>query len=259
MEILGSPVVELELTSTQPVAQVAVRLSDTAPDDQATRVTYGLLNLTHRNGSEHPEPLDAGETYRVRVELNDIAHSFPAGHRIRLAISTSYWPLSWLPPQSTRLTILTGESALHVPVRPAQAEDERIAFPPPEASPPPSTTTLETGEHNWLVTRDLALDRSTLEVVNDSGRQHIDDIDLALEQRTWESYSTQANDFNSARGEVTTVLGLERDGWRVRTITRTVLESDLTHFKLTAELDAYEDGRRVFSENWYKEIPRDLV
>jgi uncharacterized protein len=37
------------------------------------------------------------------------------------------------------------------------------------------------------------------------------------------------------------------------------MESDPTHFKLTAELDAYEDGRRVFSENWYEEIPRDLV
>jgi uncharacterized protein len=260
MEILGSPEVELELSSSQPVALVAVRLSDTAPDDKATRVTYGLLNLTHRNSSEEPEPLQPGETYRVKVPMNDIAHSFPAGHRLRLAVSTSYWPLAWLPPQSTRLTIYTGESALHLPVRPRRdQDDELIAFPPPEATPPPQTTVLETGEHNWLVTRDLAIDRATLQVVNDNGRQRIEDIDLVLESRTWESYSTQANDFDSGRGEVTTVLGLERGDWRVRTVTRTVMESDATHFKLTAELDAYEDGRRVFSENWYEEIPRDLV
>jgi uncharacterized protein len=260
MEILGSPEVELELSSSQPVALVAVRLSDTAPDDKATRVTYGLLNLTHRNSSEEPEPLQTGKTYRVKVPMNDIAHSFPAGHRLRLAVSTSYWPLAWLPPQSTRLTIYTGESALHLPVRPRRdAEDELIAFPPPEATPAPTTTILETGEHNWLVTRDLAIDRATLQVVNDNGRQRIEDIDLVLESRTWESYSTQANDFDSARGEVTTILGLERGDWRVRTVTRTVMESDSTHFKLTAELDAYEDGRRVFSENWYEEIPRDLV
>ncbi len=260
VEILGSPVVELEVSASRPVAQVAVRLSDTAPDDQATRVTYGLLNLTHRNSSEHPEPLEPGQTYRVRVEMNDIAHSFPAGHRLRLAVSTSYWPLSWLPPQSTRLTVHTGESALHIPVRPARpTEDERIVLPPPEASPPMTAEVLETGEHNWLVTRDLATDRATLEVVNDSGRRYIEDIDMVLEQRTWESYSTQANDFSSARGQVTTILGMERDGWKVRTITRTLLESDLTHFKLTAELDAYEDDRRVFSDNWYEEIPRDLV
>ena len=259
MEILGSPVVELELSASRPVAQVAVRLSDTAPDDQATRVTYGLLNLTHRNSSEHPEPLEPGRAYKVRVAMNDIAHSFPAGHRLRLAVSTSYWPLSWLPPQSTRLTIHTGDSCLKVPVRPPRPEDEKVVLPPPEATPPLATQVLETGEHNWLVTRDLATDVATLEVVNDNGRQYIEDIDMVVEQRTRETYSTRANDFDSARGEVTTILGMERDGWKVRTVTRTVLESDLTHFKITAELDAYEDDRRVFSDNWYEEIPRDLV
>ena len=50
MEILGAPVVHLELSVDQPVAMVAVRLSDVAPDGQATRISYGLLNLTHRAG-----------------------------------------------------------------------------------------------------------------------------------------------------------------------------------------------------------------
>ncbi len=48
LEILGAPVVELELESNRPLAMVAARLSDVAPDDKATRVTYGMLNLTHR-------------------------------------------------------------------------------------------------------------------------------------------------------------------------------------------------------------------
>jgi uncharacterized protein len=260
MEILGSPAVELELSSSRPVAQVAVRLSDTAPDDKATRVTYGLLNLTHRDSHEHPEALEPGKVYKVRVEMNDIAHSFPAGHRLRLAISTSYWPLSWLPPQSTRLTIHTGESQLLLPVRPPRdEEDEKISFAEPESSPPLRRLGVETGEHNWNVIRDLATDRATLEVINDGGKEWIEDIDLVVEQRTRETYSSVANEFDSARGEVRTVLGLERGDWRVRTITRTVLESDATHFKLTAELDAYEDGRRVFSDNFYEEIPRDLL
>jgi uncharacterized protein len=260
MEILGSPVVELEVSSNRPVAQVAVRLSDTAPDDKSTRVTYGLLNLTHRDSHEFPEALEPGKVYRVRVEMNDIAHSFPAGHRLRLAVSTSYWPLAWLPPQSTRLTVHTGESQLLVPVRPPRDEvDENISFPPPETSPPMRRTALETGDHNWRVVRDLATDRATLEVINDNGRERIEDIDLVVEQRTRETYSSAANDFDSARGEVHTILGLERGDWRVRTITRTVLESDATHFKLTAELDAYEDGRRVFSDNFYEEIPRSML
>jgi uncharacterized protein len=259
MEILGSPEVELELSSNRPVGMVAVRLSDTAPDDQAIRVTYGLLNLTHRDSHEHPEALEPGETYRVRVAMNETAHSFPAGHRLRLAVSTSYWPLAWLPPQSTRLTIYTGQSRLHLPVRPPRPEDDDVSFLPAEASPPLRKTTLATGEHNWLVTRDLATDRSTLQVVNDNGIERIHDVDLDVEQRTREWYSTVNNDFDSPRGEVRTTLGLSRSGWRVQTVTRTVLESTSTHFLLRAELDAYEDGARVFSKNFLEEIPRDLL
>jgi uncharacterized protein len=32
-----------------------VRLVDVAPDGAATRVTYGVFNLTHRNSHEHPK------------------------------------------------------------------------------------------------------------------------------------------------------------------------------------------------------------
>ena len=39
----------------RPVALVAARLSDVAPDGAATRVSYGLLNLTHRESHEHPD------------------------------------------------------------------------------------------------------------------------------------------------------------------------------------------------------------
>ena len=41
---------DLEFAVDQPVAMVAVRLSDVAPDGRATRISYGLLNLTHRDG-----------------------------------------------------------------------------------------------------------------------------------------------------------------------------------------------------------------
>ncbi|MGH3951432.1 MAG: CocE/NonD family hydrolase, partial [Pseudonocardiaceae bacterium] len=54
-EILGTPVVELDIAASRPVAMVAVRLSDVALDDQATRISYGLLNLTHRTGHDTPE------------------------------------------------------------------------------------------------------------------------------------------------------------------------------------------------------------
>lgn len=94
VEILGAPAVELLVSSAKETAQIAVRLSDVAADGRATRVTYGVLNLAHRAG-DSPEPLEPGRTYRVRIPLNGVAQVFPAGHRIRLSLSTSYWPLVW--------------------------------------------------------------------------------------------------------------------------------------------------------------------
>ena len=42
MEILGSPMVTLEVATDQPVAIIAVRLNNVAPGGASTRVTYWL-------------------------------------------------------------------------------------------------------------------------------------------------------------------------------------------------------------------------
>jgi len=260
LEILGAPEVELELVSDRPVAMLAVRLSDVATDDKATRVTYGLLNLTHHAGHEDPQPLEPGRRYRVRVQLNDVAQSFPSGHRIRLSLSTSYWPLAWPPPAPVQLTVYAGVSRFRLPVRPAQELDGRLrGFEEPEAAPELPMTLVRPEGHQWRVLRDLAEDVSTLEVVNDEGTYRLDDIDLEVERRTTEWYTFANDDFASPRGETYCIRGFRRGEWSVRTVTRTVLTCDPDNFYIRAELDAYEGDTRVFSDNWNKVIPRDLV
>jgi putative CocE/NonD family hydrolase len=266
LEIFGLPQVHLEVSADKPVAMLAVRLSDVAPNGEATRVTYGLLNLTHRNGSEHPEPLEPGKHYPVDIPLNGIAQEFPAGHRLRLSVSTSYWPLVWPSPERATVTVYTGSSTMTIPVRPQRPEDDdRLRpFGEPEAAPPLDTTPLETGEHHWRVTRDLATELSTLEVVNDQGAFRIDETGTEMRRVSNEWYSFRWNEVNSCRGETQTVRRLERDDWRVEVRTRTVLTSTPTEFVVSAQLDAYElDAQqgdpRVYSESWQREIPRDLV
>ncbi len=265
-EILDLPRVALEVSADRPVAQVAVRLSDVAPNGEATRVTYGVLNLTHREDSEHPEPLEPGRTYHVEVQLNGVAQSFPAGHRLRISISTSYWPLIWPAPEPAMVTVKTTGSALYLPVRQPRAEDEGLRpLGPPEATPEEEITTLSPGTQSWQVTRDLATDVSTLEIINDQGSFRIEDTGTVIHRDTREWYSFRWNDVNSVRGETRTVRRLERgDDWRVEVVTRTVLTSTREHFLINAQLDAYEldeqqGSPRVYSQNWERSIPRDLV
>ena len=265
MEIFGLPSVSFEVSADKPVAMLAVRLSDVAPNGEATRFTYGLLNLTHRDGSENPQPLEPGRKYRVEIDLNGIAQTIPAGHRLRLSVSTSYWPLAWPSPEAAMVTLTTGASTLTLPVRPPRPEDAALReFGEPEAAPDLEITPLTPGEHHWRVSRDLVTNVSTLEVANDQGSFRIDETDTIVRRSTNEWYSFRWNEVNSVRGETRTVRRFERDDWRVEIVTRTVLTSTPTDFHISAQLDAYElDSQRgdprVYSENWQRAIPRDLV
>jgi len=259
LALLGAPVLELAFSANRPVATAAVRLSDVAPDDKATRTTYGLLNLTHRDSHAEPEALTPGQVHRARIQLNDLGHVFPAGHRLRLAISTSYWPLAWPPPEPVRLAVHTPASRLQLPVRGTREADARIAFAPPEAVLVARTTQVVGSEHRWVVHRDLESDFSTLEVIKNEGTLRIEDIDLEITDDTREYYSFVGEDFDSVGGEVRAVRRLCRGGWDVETRTRTVMTSDREYFHVHAELDAFENGRRVHSRNWLRRIPRKLL
>ena len=54
LDIVGAPVVRLKLSADRPSAMVAVRLCDIQPDGASTRISYGVLNLCHRDGHETP-------------------------------------------------------------------------------------------------------------------------------------------------------------------------------------------------------------
>ncbi|MCG5497301.1 CocE/NonD family hydrolase [Ectothiorhodospira variabilis] len=261
LEILGAAWLELELSVDRPVAMVAARLSDVAPDDKATRITYGLLNLTHRDGSATPEPLEPGKNYHVHLKFNDVAQHFPAGHRLRVSLSTSYWPLAWPAPEPVRLCVHAGASRIVLPARtPCHDEDARIKFGEPQMSPLSTEIRPITAQaHDWRVVRDLAIDRSTLEVVNDQGTVLLSTLGLEMQRKALEWYSYRGDDFNSTRGETLWERGLRRDDWQIRTVTRTVLTSTIHEFHIHAELDAFEGEMRVYSRNWDISIPRDLV
>ncbi|MFE9816788.1 CocE/NonD family hydrolase [Streptomyces sp. NPDC005773] len=258
LEILGAPAAELRVSSSGRAAQVTVRLSDVAPDGRATRVTYGVLNLAHRSSDGALEPLEPGRIYQVRIPLNGVAQVFPAGHRVRLSLSTSYWPLVWPAPSPARLSVHEAGSSLTLPVRPAAAPDEVPVAPfgEPEGCEPSEVTQLTAPEQAWTVSRDLVDYRSSLDIVKDRGLQRYEENGIEVGLRACEKYTSIADDFGSVSGEAAWTMRFRRPGWDVRVETRTLLTSDETDFHVDATLDGYEDGRRVFSRTWNESVPR---
>src|SRR5699024_9884242 len=117
VELLGAPLVRLEFTASEPVAMIAARLSDVAPDGRATRISYGLLNLTHLNGHACPEPPVPGRRYQAEPQPNCLAAALPAEPRTPPALSSTSRPLPWPPPCPVRLTTACDPSPPVVPVR----------------------------------------------------------------------------------------------------------------------------------------------
>jgi len=260
VELLGRPALRLQLASDRPQAMVAARMSDVRPDGKVTRVTYGLLNLTHRDGHAQPRAVEPGRFRDYLLRLNGIAQRFPAGHRIRLSLSSSYWPLAWPSPRPTHLRLRLRDSLLHLPVRPPDPADDLLRpFEEPEGAVPTEEKALQAEEANWLVHYDLASGRATLDVQRHAGAKRIRPIDLVVRRETREWYSSQGDDPTTARGETRTVRAFERGDWRTRIESRTLLTCDDRHFDLHAQVDAWEDERRVFAETWQSEIERDQV
>jgi putative CocE/NonD family hydrolase len=258
IEILGAPVVTVELAVDRPTAMLAVRLNDMAPDGASMRISYGLLNLTHRNGHQHPEALVPGQRYRVRVQLNDIGQAVAAGHRLRIAISTSYWPIAWPSAAPVELTVFTG-GTLALPLRRPKPEDGSIAFDQPETAPPLRRSERRPYARERRSIRDLAAGTHVIEAVKDRGAYRLDDIGLAIGARGEERYSIVDGDPLSARAESVYVITMSRDSWRIAIETLTVVTATAESFLVSARLEAFESEQRVFSRTWTDRIPRDLV
>lgn len=260
VEILGAPAVELLVSSPKETAQITVRLSDVAADGRATRVTYGVLNLAHRAG-DSPKPLEPGRAYRVRIPLNGVAQVFPAGHRIRLSLSTSYWPLVWPAPEPALLSVHEIGSSLTLPIRPTDTPDDETLQPfgEPEGCAPADVTQLTEPEQAWTVSRNLVDYHSSLDIIKDRGLQRYEENGIEVGLRAVEKYTSVADDFGSVSGESAWTMRFSRPAWDIRVETRTCLTSDENAFHVDATLDGYEGGRRVFSRTWNESVPRENV
>ncbi len=258
MDIAGDARLTLTLQVDRPVAQVAARLVDVAPDGAATRVSYGLLNLTHRDSHEHPAPLEPGKTYTVEVPMKHVAQTFRAGHRIRLALSTSYFPIAWPAPEPVTLTVLTGQSQLDLPVRTPDGQTPRDLG-TPRAGAPLDVTHDEPAQAEWRVTEDRDTGRVTIEVRDHEGGVRINAHDFYHSAEARETYAILPDDPASAEGEVTWTHEMRRDGWSVKTVTTTRLTSDRDTFRIVARLQAWEGDSLVRDKDWDVSIPRHLV
>lgn len=255
LAMLGAARLRLRLSSDQPLGFVVARLCDVAPDGSSVRIAHGMLNLCHRNGSADPQPMVPGQEVEVAFAIDQMAYRLAAGHRLRLALSNSYWPFVWPSPAAGRLTLTGG--ALELPVHDGTAPG--WTPPPPAMAPGWKHRVLRKGEARRRIETDLITGRVALVVEDDLGDAQNLTHGLCTGETMSERWEVDPADPLSARTLHRWEQRLSRDGWMVVTRAEAELTATATHLIHRARLQAWEGGEMVFERHWDEAVERRFV
>jgi hypothetical protein len=266
ISLLGFPELTLTLSSSHPNALIAARLCDVAPDGASTLITWGLLNLTHRDSHANPQPLTPNLQFSTSLKLNAIGYTIPAGHILRLALSNTYWPHAWPSPEPVILTLHSGELTLltlasdHPTIQlPNHLSEPEIAAPVltqsyGQAAPPTRTITHDTLTHTYTLVEDDGLGREN--AVTEYLPARVGVAHRAIETRT----ITDGQPLSAvARCQHNLVHTFASHKLHIRIVTDTTLTADAENFHTLNTLEAYENDVRVFVKTWSYKVKRDLV
>ncbi|HEY5727237.1 MAG TPA: CocE/NonD family hydrolase [Acidimicrobiia bacterium] len=254
VEVLGRVEVTVTVEVDRPGGRLVAHLVDVAPDGIAAFVTRGVLNLSHRHDPGDPtaEPVD--ELFEVTVSTVHTSAVFAPGHRIRVTLSGTDFPVVLPPPELVLLTVHTGAGLAgrvvlpSVPVRPV---DRDLAVPNATPPPPPGT---------WV--RDV--DRSSVERRGSTVRvsRAVESIEVqpgtaltyGWRQDTW--VDGNSADPDPVRAGAVATTSLARAGWAVSATAETLLTVDAGSLRLAVDLACAHDGKPVWSDRVERMIPR---
>ena len=256
LEILGNPVLEATVSSSEPVAFLSAKLCEVLADGTSVLVSRGLLNLTHRESHTHPQPLVPGRAYDVSVELDATSWVFTAGNRLRLAVAGADWPNAWPPPRASTLTLDVAASRLLLPVMegPGPAADPP-AFVPVPGEPPPAPGAARR-DASWRIERDVYAGETRVVVESDVVTPLAHGGSARMCDRV--AVGVLPHEPGAAWVESTTDSQVEWPEVTARAVARLVLRTDPETWFFDLALEVYENGEPIRERRWQSTVPRLL-
>ena len=92
LELTGPISAEVHLSSDARDTDVTMKLLDVFPDGRVMNIQEGITRVRYRDGFDKARMMEAGTVYKVPVDLHATSWYLPAGHRLRLEVSSSNFP-----------------------------------------------------------------------------------------------------------------------------------------------------------------------
>jgi len=254
LDVLGAPLLRLRLAADAPEARLAARLTEVTPDGASWLVSYGVLNLTHRDSHAAPEPLEPGRDYDVELPLYVTARRLRPGSRLRLAFSEGLWPLLWPSPAPVKLTIDLAASSLRLPARASDAAEPDFPIPMAPSSRPSSgrgyPEIQRVDDDGWLRFGEV-WPPSRTEIPETATTLERTGPNIELRMRPAEPNSCRWRAWQTAR--------YSRGDWDCQVVSEAEVTSTATEFEVREVVEARRGERVVFQRENITSVPRDLM
>ena len=259
LTVLGRPHALLNVSSTAPLADWFARLSDVAPDGMVTLVTGAGISGAQRESSTDPKAMEPGKTYALDIEMHLTTWTFPAGHKIRLAVSNALWPMVWPTPYTMTTTLqlggLTG-SRLVLPLVPAsQYVVPQFAPPEPSAERKDIHAAGFPWPGEWKTERNELAGKTKVSWKGKSEETYPWGKETDLEDLSYEAADNHP-EASTVRGEAEIAMDLNdrRLVWRGHL----TLTSDARNFYYKYVRELLQDGKVLKQKTWEETVPRDF-
>jgi len=93
-EVTGPVVLKLHAASSAPDTDFTAKLTDVYPDGRSINITEGVIRARFRERNwRNPQLFEPGKIYEYTIDLHVTSNVFKQGHRIRVDITSSNFPL----------------------------------------------------------------------------------------------------------------------------------------------------------------------
>lgn len=259
VSILGRPKIKLWVSASAPLAHWMVRLTDVAPDGVSALITGAGLNGAHRDGADKPLALEPGKIYPIEIDLHFTSWVVPAGHKIRVAVSNSAWPMIFPTPYTMTTSLALGPktpSQIWIPLVPGDVS-AHPGFPAPEKyeTLPGTSSAGSTWPGSISSIRDTLAQSTTIKWGGSDSTRHPWGV-----QTDREAMQFDVNDLtpekSSVKGKASTEIKLKD-----RTVTWDVdllFTSDAQNFNYRYTRRLLQGGKVIREKTWNSTIPRDF-
>jgi putative CocE/NonD family hydrolase len=247
LELAGTPVMELDVSLEGKATTLAIRLCEIAPDGTSARVTFGLHRVLRPFGRA------PGERFHLVLPLKGVAYRFSPGCRVRVALSSAYWPMVWPEPATAGLKLWPGHAVVLLPGMPASGRYDPPPFEPPQAAPPIPHEVLDSGANSRSVTWDLATGKA--ELVSRSRRRSMRLGELRFGGTSEETATILPHDPASAMVVMQRSQFMQRPDWSIRLASVTEFSWRNGALRMNTTFEAFEGEKSVFQKVWDYDFP----